>query len=66
MATNLAIEDALINQAVKVGHHKTKKDAVTCALQEYIQHRKQLEIISAFRTIEYDRNYNYKTERRKN
>ncbi len=37
MPTNLALDDELIEQARRVGQHKTKKDAVTVALQEYIK-----------------------------
>ncbi|MFN7956493.1 MAG: type II toxin-antitoxin system VapB family antitoxin, partial [bacterium] len=37
MPTNLAVDDELIEQARRVGKHKTKKDAVTVALQEYIK-----------------------------
>ena len=63
MATNLAIDDALIEEAKHVGHHKTKKEAVTIALQEYIQRHKQAEIVSLFGQIEYDPNYDYKKQR---
>jgi hypothetical protein len=65
MATNLALDDKLIEEARKVGHHKTKKDAVTAALSEYVTHRKQLEILSIFGTIDFDPKYDYKAERRK-
>jgi len=65
MATNLAIDDRLINAAVKLGHHPSKKAAVTAALQEYIQHHKQQQILPLFGQIEYDPNYNYKDERRR-
>lgn len=63
MATNLAIRDELINEAVKAGGHKTKKEAVTCALETYIQHKKQLKILDLFGTIDFDKDYNYKTLR---
>lgn len=63
MATNLAIDDKLLNEALKVGGHKTKKDTVNEALTEYIQRRKQLEIISLFGKIEYDKAYSYKKGR---
>jgi hypothetical protein len=63
MATNLAIDDNLIEEARKVGGHKTKKDAVTTALSEYIRHRKQLEILSSFGTVDYDPSYDYKAAR---
>jgi len=63
MATNLALDDNLISEAQKIGGHKTKKSAVTEALEEYIQRRKQLEIINLFGKIDYDKNYNYKKGR---
>ena len=64
MPTNLAIDDRLIEEAQKLGHHRTKKETVTAALNEYIRHRKQQEILSLFGRIEYDSNYDYKRERR--
>lgn len=63
MATNLALDDALISEAQKISGHRTKKSVVTEALQEYIQRRKQLEIINLFHKIEYDNNYDYKRQR---
>ena len=63
MATNLAIEDGLIDEARRIGHHKTKKEAVTAALKEYIGKRKQLEILKLFGTIDYDPTYDYKKMR---
>ena len=63
MPTNLAIEDRLIIEAQKLGRHRTKKDAVTAALDEYIQRRKQQDILPLFGTIEYDHSYDYKKER---
>jgi hypothetical protein len=63
MATNLALDDRLIEEARKVGHHKTKKEAVTAALTEYVQRRKQLEIVKLFGTIDFDPKYDYKARR---
>ena len=63
MATNLAIDDRLIEEAKAIGKHRTKKGVVTEALQEYIQRRKQVEIFNVFNTIEYDQNYDYKKQR---
>ena len=65
MPTNLAIDDRLIQQAQKLGRHRTKKDAVTAALDEYIQRRKQQDILPLFGTIDYQANYHYKSERRR-
>ena len=64
MATNLAIDDGLIDEARRIGHHKTKKEAVTAALDEYIRWRKQLKILDNFGTIDFDPKYDYKKVRR--
>ncbi len=63
MSTNLAIDDRLIEEAKNIGKHRTKKGAVTEALQEYIQRRKQSEILKIFQTIDYDKDYDYKKQR---
>ena len=60
MATNLAIDDALIVEAQTIGGAATKKAAVTEALKEYIQRRKQVQILSLFGKVEYDPEYDYK------
>jgi len=63
MATNLAVDDELIEEAKTIGHHRTKKGAVTEALQEYIQRKKQIKIINIFNSIEYEQDYDYKQQR---
>jgi hypothetical protein len=64
MATNLAIDDKLILEAQRIGGHRTKKSAVTEALKEYIQRRKQVQVTSLFGKIDYDADYDYKANRR--
>lgn len=64
MSTNLAIDDALIEEAKAIGGHKTKKAVVTEALKEYIQVRRQREIIKLFGKIEYHSDYDYKARRK--
>ena len=65
MATNLAIDDRLMQQAKKVGGHKTKKAAVTEALEEYIQKRRQSAILKLFGKIDFDPAYDYKKQRQR-
>lgn len=64
MPTNLDIDDRLIEQAQKLGRHRTKKETVNAALAEYIRRRKQRNVISLFGTIDYDPTYDHKSERR--
>jgi len=65
MPTNLAINDDLIREAVKIGNHSSKKAAVNAALEEYIQHHKQMKILELFGKIAIDPKYNYKKQRQK-
>ncbi|MEM7738398.1 MAG: type II toxin-antitoxin system VapB family antitoxin [Deinococcota bacterium] len=65
MATNLQIDDTLMQEALALGGHRTKRAVVEAALQEYIARRKQLQVIDLFGTIEYDEDYDYKTQRQK-
>lgn len=63
MATNLDLDPDLLNEAVRVGGHETKKAAVTEALEEYIRRRKQPEILDLFGTIDYYDDYDPKALR---
>ena len=65
MATNLALDDDLIREAQEIGGHKTKREAVTVALEEYIRRRKQLRILELEGTVEYDADYDYKEVRKR-
>ncbi len=65
MATNLALDDKLIEEAVRLGGHRTKRETVTEALQEYVQRRKQLRVLELFGKVEFDPAYDYKKARRR-
>jgi Arc/MetJ family transcription regulator len=65
MATNLQLEDRLIERAVKLGKHKTKRAAVTQALKEYIEHLEQQNILALFGNVEYDPEFDYKKQRKR-
>jgi Arc/MetJ family transcription regulator len=65
MATNLALDDRLLEEALRVGGRATKKETVTEALQEYINRRKQAAMLGLFGAVEYDPKYDYKKQRRR-
>ncbi len=59
MATNLALDDELLKAAQLLGHHTTKKDAVTAALREYIQGLRLKEFLALAGTIEYREDFDH-------
>jgi hypothetical protein len=63
MATNLELDDELIEEVLTLGGHKTKKAAVNAALDEYVKRRKQGRIVELFGTIDYDPTYDHKVAR---
>ena len=63
MATNLALDPALIERAVKVSGEKTKKAAVTRALEEFITRRSQKRLVDLMGKLEWDESFDYRAER---
>ena len=63
MATNLALDPDLIERAVKVSGEKTKKAAVTRALEEFIARRNQKRLVELMGKLEWDESFDYKAER---
>jgi hypothetical protein len=64
VATNLALDPKLIDEAQRLGRHKTKKAAVTAALEDYVRRIRQLRIVKHFGTIDFDRAYDHRAARR--
>ena len=63
MATNLALDDQLIEEARLLGGHRTKREVVTQALMDYVQKKKQLQILDSFGTIDFDNSYDTHAQR---
>jgi Arc/MetJ family transcription regulator len=63
MATNLAIDPELIERALAVSGEKTKRAAVTRALEEFIARREQRGLVELFGSVEWDQSYDDKAER---
>ena len=64
MATNLALDNALIEEAVEIGRHRSKKEAVTAALVEYVKARRRLGILDWMGRVDYYDDYDHKNLRR--
>lgn len=56
----LALDDSLIEEAVRIGNHRTNKEAVTAALREYVQTRKRQELLGWVGKVEYYDDYDPK------
>jgi len=65
VATNLSIDEVLLAEALKAGGFKTKKATVNEALREFINRRRQAEILNLFGTIDFDRKYDHKKARKR-
>ena len=63
MATNLGIDPDLLDRALAIGGERTKKATVNRALQEFIVRRSQARLLDLFGTLDWDGDYDYKTER---
>jgi Arc/MetJ family transcription regulator len=63
MATNLKIEESLLNEALRVGGLRTKRDTVNLALKEFVDRRRQLEALKLEGQIEFDPGYDYREQR---
>jgi hypothetical protein len=63
MATNLALDDDLIVEVQRLGNFRTKREAVTSALHEFVNRHRQQEIVPLFGTIDYEDGYDPKQHR---
>ena len=63
--TNLALDDNLVDEAKRLGDHRTEREAVNEALAEYVARRKRRRILNLFGELEWDSEYDYKAERKR-
>ena len=63
MATNLSLDPGLLDRAVEVSGERTKKAAVTRALEEFIARRGQKRLVDLMGKLEWDKSFDYKAER---
>lgn len=63
MATNLSLDPELIELARKLSGERTKRAAVTRALEEFVARRRQKELLRLFGKLSWDHSFDYKAER---
>ena len=63
MPTNLNLDDALLNEAVKLSGKRTKRETVNAALAEFVARRRQRRVLELFGKLEWDPRFDYKKER---
>ncbi len=63
MATNLSLDPKLIERALAISGERTKKAAVTRALEEFIARRKQKQLVELMGKLEWDDSFDVKAER---
>jgi len=63
MPTNLNLDDALLDEAVKLSGKRTNRDTVNAALAEFVSRRKQRRIFELFGKLEWDPRFDCKKER---
>lgn len=65
MATNMDLDPALLEEAQRLGGHRTKRATVEEALREYVRRRRQGRIVELFGTVDFDEEYDYKANRQR-
>jgi len=63
MATNLALDPELLDRVLRASGKRTKKEAVTEAMTEYVARREQAGLIGLFGALDWDDSYDYKRDR---
>jgi hypothetical protein len=63
MLNNLSIDPDLIERALEVSGERTRKAVVTRALEEFIGRRKQKRMLDLMGKLEWDKSFDYKTQR---
>lgn len=65
MATNLHINDQLLEEAQKLGGFRTKRETVDAALAEFVRLRIRQEFLSLENAIDYYDDHDFKQARKK-
>ena len=65
MPTNLGIDEKLLEQALRAGGHRTKRETVNEALRKYVQRRNRRDFVRLFGTVDFRPDWDYRKARRR-
>jgi hypothetical protein len=65
MATNLSLDPDLIERVLSLSGERTKRAAVTRALEEFVARRKQKRLVELMGKLEWDESCDFKSGRRR-
>ena len=65
MATNLSLDPKLIDRVLELSGERTKRAAVTKALEEFIARREQKKLRELFGKMDWNDEVDYKDDRRR-
>lgn len=65
MPTNLAIDDTLLAEALRIGGRRSKRETVNEALAEYVQRRRRRDFVKLFGRVDFRPDWDYKQARRR-
>ncbi|MFP4667666.1 MAG: type II toxin-antitoxin system VapB family antitoxin [Desulfosalsimonas sp.] len=63
MRTNIVIDDELLEEAMRLGGAKTKKELISKALKEYVRTYRQKNLLDLKGSLEFREDYDYKSLR---
>jgi Arc/MetJ family transcription regulator len=63
MRTNIVLDDSLVEEALKLGNARTKREIIHEALKEFVENRRRLNLLDLSGKISFVEGYDYKTLR---
>jgi Arc/MetJ family transcription regulator len=64
MRTNIVLDEALVDEAMRYANVKSKRELVDLALREFVAARRRRDVSELFGRVQIDPDYDYKALRR--
>jgi Bacterial antitoxin of type II TA system, VapB len=63
MASHIRVDTQLVEEAVTLGQHRTRTEAATAALAEYVKLKRRLGLLDLAGHVDFGPTYGYKAKR---